>query len=46
MNATSQHLLEKWSPVLDFDGLSPIKDPYRRSVTAHLLENQERAIYR
>ena len=45
MNATSQHLLEKWSPVLDFDGLDPIKDPYRRSVTAFLLENQERAIY-
>ena len=41
-NATQ--LQEKWKPVLDFDGLDPIKDPHRRSVTAILLENQENAI--
>jgi len=34
-------LVEKWSPVLDAEGLSPIKDEYRRKVTARLLENQE-----
>lgn len=34
-------LVEKWSPVLDADGVAPIKDDYRRKVTARLLENQE-----
>lgn len=36
-------LLEKWEPVLDHDNLSAIKDPYRKAVTAILLENQEEA---
>ena len=42
----SRLLQEKWAPVLNASGtgLSEIKDPYRRSVTAALLENQERAI--
>ena len=35
------NLQEKWAPVLDHQGLSEIKDPYRRAVTAQLLENQE-----
>jgi hypothetical protein len=39
----TEALETKWSPVLDFDGLAPIKDPYRRAVTALVLENQERA---
>ena len=39
----SDKLTEKWAPVLDHDHLSPIKDPYKRSVTAILLENQEEA---
>ena len=34
-------LQEKWAPVLDHQGLNEIKDPYRRAVTAQLLENQE-----
>ena len=29
------------SPLLDYDGLDPIKDNHRRMVTAVLLENQE-----
>ena len=37
----SQHLTEKWAPVLDHQGLNEIKDPFRRAVTAQLLENQE-----
>jgi len=37
-------LMEKWAPVLDFDGLGGIKDSHRRSVTAQLLENQEREL--
>ena len=38
---STQHLQEKWAPVLDHQGLHEIKDPYRRAVTAQLLENQE-----
>jgi hypothetical protein len=38
----SERLQEKWAPLLDFDGLDPIKDSHRRAVTAVLLENQER----
>ena len=34
-------LAEKWAPLLDYDGLDPIKDNHRRMVTAVLLENQE-----
>jgi len=40
----TEQLESKWSPILDHDGLSPIKDPYRRAVTALVLENQERAL--
>ena len=38
----SQHLTEKWAPILNHSDLPEIKDPYRKSVTAQLLENQER----
>jgi len=40
----NEHLQEKWAPLLDYDGLDPIKDAHRRSVTAQLLENQEQAL--
>ena len=40
----TEQLERKWSPVLDHDGLSQIKDPYRRAVTAIILENQEKAM--
>ena len=39
---TTQHLQEKWAPILGHQDLPEIKDPYRRAVTAQLLENQER----
>ena len=38
----SQHLIEKWSPILNHQDLDPISDPYRKAVTAQLLENQEK----
>jgi hypothetical protein len=38
----SEHLQEKWSPLLDYEGLDQIKDSHRRAVTAVLLENQEK----
>ena len=40
----SEYLQEKWSPILDYDGIDPIKDAHRRSVTAILLENQEKEL--
>lgn len=40
----TEQLETKWAPVLDFDGLAPIKDPYRRAVTALVMENQEKAM--
>ena len=33
---------EKWAPLLDYEGIEKIKDSHRRSVTAVLLENQEK----
>ena len=38
----SEHLQEKWSPLLDYEGVDPIKDAHRRAVTIVLLENQEK----
>ena len=36
-------LMEKWDPLLDYEGCDAIKDgSHRRAVTAQLLENQER----
>jgi hypothetical protein len=40
----TEQLEQKWSPVLDHDGLNQIKDPYKRAVTAIVLENQEKAM--
>jgi hypothetical protein len=38
----SNYLTEKWAPVLSHQDLPEISDPYRKAVTAQLLENQER----
>lgn len=38
----SEALQEKWAPLLNYEGLDPIKDSHRKAVTAVLLENQER----
>ena len=40
---STNHLLEKWDEVLNMEGLDPIKDHHRLTVTATLLENQEKA---
>ena len=39
-----ENLVTKWAPILDHADATPITDAHRRSVTARLLENQERAI--
>lgn len=44
MMLTEQQLLEKWEPVLNESSIPEIKDPYRRAVTAILLENEEKAL--
>ena len=40
----AENIQKKWAPVLDHPDLPAIKDTYRKSVTAVLLENQEKAI--
>jgi len=40
----TEHLQEKWQPVLEHPDLPEIKDPYRRAVTTVILENQEKAM--
>ena len=41
---SNEVLQEKWSPLLEYEGLDPIKDAHRKAVTAQLLENQEIAL--
>ena len=38
----SEHLQEKWAPLLNAEGCDKIQDSHRRAVTAVLLENQEK----
>ena len=40
----SEEVLKKWSPVLDHADLEEIKDPYKKAVTAMVLENQQQAM--
>ena len=40
----SEQIEKKWEPVLKHESLAPIADPYRRAVTAVILENQEKAM--
>jgi hypothetical protein len=41
----TEELQQKWSPVLDHPELASIKDPYKRAVTALVLENQQKAMH-
>jgi hypothetical protein len=40
----NEALQDKWAPILDYDGMDPIRDSHRRAVTAILLENQEQTL--
>ena len=40
----TEELQKKWSPVLEHPELEAIKDPYKRAVTALVLENQQQAM--
>jgi hypothetical protein len=39
-----QALVEKWGPILEHDSFSPIADQHKKSVTATILENTEKAL--
>ena len=41
---STEMLQEKWAPVLNHADLPSIEDPYKKNVTAVVLENQERAV--
>ena len=40
----TEELQKKWQPVLEHPELEAIKDPYKRAVTALVLENQQQAM--
>ncbi len=40
----TEHLQEKWQPVLEHPDLPRIEDSYKRAVTTLILENQEQAL--
>ena len=40
----AEGLQKKWAPVLEHPDMPEINDPYKRAVTAILLENQEKAL--
>jgi len=40
----TEHLQEKWQPVLEHPDLPRIEDSYKRAVTTLILENQEKAL--
>jgi hypothetical protein len=40
----AEQIQNKWAPVLDHEALMPIADQHRRSVTAVVLENTEKAL--
>jgi hypothetical protein len=40
----SEELQQKWQPVLEHPELESIKDPYKKAVTAVILENQQQAM--
>jgi hypothetical protein len=40
----SEELKQKWAPILEHPELEAIKDPYKKAVTAMVLENQSQAM--
>jgi len=42
MDIKAQQLVEKWAPVLEHESLPKIEDNWKKTVTAIMLENQER----
>lgn len=44
MDSENKMLTEKWKPLLESEKFAPIKDDYRKSVTARLIENTQKAM--
>jgi hypothetical protein len=44
MSLSNRDLVAKWGPILEHSNFAPIKDDQRRSTTATILENTERAL--
>lgn len=44
MSLSNRELVEKWGPLLEHGSFNPIKDEHKKSVTATILENTERAL--
>jgi len=44
VQALSEAVKKKWQPIVEHPELPAINDPYRKNVTAILLENEERAL--
>ena len=40
----AEEIQNKWAPILEHEALGEIKDAHRRSVTALMLENTEKAL--
>ena len=40
----AEEIQKKWAPVINHPELDEIKDPYKKQVTAVILENQERSL--
>lgn len=40
----TEEVLKKWTPIIEHKSLSPIKDSYKKSVTATILETTERVL--
>lgn len=44
MTLSNRDLVAKWGPILEHSSFAPIKDEQKRSITATILENTERAL--
>lgn len=44
MYLNEEQIVQKWTPILEHPELDPITDPYKKAVTAMVLENQQKAL--
>lgn len=44
MYLNEEQIIAKWTPILEHPELAPITDPYKKAVTAMVLENQQNAL--
>jgi hypothetical protein len=44
MSLSNRELVEKWGPLLEHSSFNPIRDEHKKSVTATILENTEKAL--